>query len=283
MRVVSQSEPVIEAYVSEQQVAAISPGQAVRFLPASARPAGDRGRSRGGRQVAAEGAARPLLASIYGGDIVVKQGQHGALVAQDAVFRVTVKPLGGVAEGRRRDPRQRADRDQLPIRRRELRLSHPFGPDQGERHLTTRRLRKTMAKNIQAFASPRQQAEDAARRPTPHAHDRPRAAHAVRRRARHRPRHQGHGGRPRRTLPRPAPLRRTTLLRPALSPRGMPIRPRRPRPRTALPPSSPSRRPLSRPARRRRRRTHCRSRVPKRSMLRASRSSRRNRCSSTPG
>jgi hypothetical protein len=39
---------------------------------------------------------RPLLASIYGGDVVVKQGQRGALVAQDAVYRVMVKPLGNV-------------------------------------------------------------------------------------------------------------------------------------------------------------------------------------------
>jgi hypothetical protein len=39
---------------------------------------------------------RPLLASVYGGDVVVKRATHGALVPQDAVFRVTVKPLGEV-------------------------------------------------------------------------------------------------------------------------------------------------------------------------------------------
>ena len=37
-----------------------------------------------------------LLASTYGGDIVVKQGAHGSLVAQDAVYRVMIQPLGGV-------------------------------------------------------------------------------------------------------------------------------------------------------------------------------------------
>jgi putative peptide zinc metalloprotease protein len=40
--------------------------------------------------------SRPVLASIYGGEIAVKQGPRGALLAQDAVFRVTVKPLGAM-------------------------------------------------------------------------------------------------------------------------------------------------------------------------------------------
>jgi putative peptide zinc metalloprotease protein len=96
MRVVSQSEAVIEAYVTEQQVAAISPGQTVRFFPRLAdRPVLE------GKVLAVDRAPqkelqRPLLASIYGGDVLVKQGQRGALVAQDAVYRVMVKPIGNV-------------------------------------------------------------------------------------------------------------------------------------------------------------------------------------------
>jgi putative peptide zinc metalloprotease protein len=94
MRVVSQSEPVIEAYVSEQQVAAIKAGQTVRFFPRLPdRPVLD------GKVVAVDRAPqkelqRPLLASIHGGDIVVKQGPNGSLVAQDAVYRVMITPLG---------------------------------------------------------------------------------------------------------------------------------------------------------------------------------------------
>jgi len=38
--------------------------------------------------------SRPLLASLHGGAVVVKQDQHGSLVAQDALFRVIVKPMG---------------------------------------------------------------------------------------------------------------------------------------------------------------------------------------------
>ena len=39
---------------------------------------------------------RPLLASTHGGEILVKQSQHGSLVAQDALYRVIVRPLGEV-------------------------------------------------------------------------------------------------------------------------------------------------------------------------------------------
>jgi putative peptide zinc metalloprotease protein len=40
--------------------------------------------------------SRPVLASIYGGEIAVKQGPRGALVAQDAVFRVLIKPVDAI-------------------------------------------------------------------------------------------------------------------------------------------------------------------------------------------
>jgi putative peptide zinc metalloprotease protein len=94
MRVVSADAQLIEAYVSERQVAAIVPGQTVRFFPHSPdRPLIS------GEVVAVDRSpqkqlSRPLLASLHGGEVVVKQDQHGTLVAQDAVFRVIVKPMG---------------------------------------------------------------------------------------------------------------------------------------------------------------------------------------------
>ena len=78
MRVVSQSEPVIEAYVSEQQVAAIAPGQTVRFFPRLPdRPVLE------GEVVAVDRSPqkelqRPLLASIHGGDVVGQAGTSAA-------------------------------------------------------------------------------------------------------------------------------------------------------------------------------------------------------------
>ena len=99
MRVVSDTDQVIEVYVNEQQVAAIQPGQVVRFYPhMPGRPVIS------GEVVAVDKSplkelSRPLLASIYGGDIAVKQGSRGALVTQDAVFRVTVKPRGLALRG----------------------------------------------------------------------------------------------------------------------------------------------------------------------------------------
>jgi putative peptide zinc metalloprotease protein len=94
MRVISTDTVLIEAYVGERQVAAILPGQTVRFFPhLPDRPV------LSGEVVAVDKSpqkqlARPLLASLHGGQIVVKQDQHGSLIAQDAVFRVIVKPLG---------------------------------------------------------------------------------------------------------------------------------------------------------------------------------------------
>jgi putative peptide zinc metalloprotease protein len=94
MRIVSQDDALIEAYVSERQVAAINPGQAVRFfshLPD--RPVIEGEVLSVDKSPQAE-LSRPLLASVHGGAIDVKQGAHGSLVAQDAIFRVIVKPIG---------------------------------------------------------------------------------------------------------------------------------------------------------------------------------------------
>ena len=94
MRVVSEDAPLIEAYVSERQVAAIIPGQSVRFFPQLPdRPVLI------GEVIAVDKSpqkelSRPLLASLHGGDVVVKKDEHGSLIAQDAVFRVIVRPVG---------------------------------------------------------------------------------------------------------------------------------------------------------------------------------------------
>jgi putative peptide zinc metalloprotease protein len=96
MRVVSDSDQLIEAYVGERQVAAVRSGQTVRFYPHHAGRPVLSGEVISVDKTPQKELSRPLLASIYGGDVAVKQGARGALVAQDAVFRVTVKPLGEV-------------------------------------------------------------------------------------------------------------------------------------------------------------------------------------------
>lgn len=96
MRVVSDREQLIEAYVDERQVAAVEPGQVVRFYPRLPdRPV------LSGTVVAVDKSpqkelTRPLLASTYGGQIAASQGPRGQLIAHDAVFRVTVRPSGEV-------------------------------------------------------------------------------------------------------------------------------------------------------------------------------------------
>ncbi|MGQ0652736.1 MAG: site-2 protease family protein [Betaproteobacteria bacterium] len=93
MRVVSQETPVIEAFVDERQVAAIEAGQAVKFYPQRPDRPVIEGRVLAVDRSPQKELTRPLLASTYGGAIEVKQGAQGALVAQDAVFRVVVKPV----------------------------------------------------------------------------------------------------------------------------------------------------------------------------------------------
>jgi putative peptide zinc metalloprotease protein len=93
MRVVSDSEQVVEAYVNERQVSAVRPGQIVRFYAHQPDLPVIRGEVVSVDKSPQKELGRPLLASTYGGEIAVKQGSRGTLLTQDAVFRVTVKPL----------------------------------------------------------------------------------------------------------------------------------------------------------------------------------------------
>ena len=94
MRVVSQTEPMIEVFVDQRQVAAIREGQTVRFFPHRADRAILRGTVISVERTPQKELARPLLASIHGGDVAVKKSHQGALVLQDSLFRVAVKPVG---------------------------------------------------------------------------------------------------------------------------------------------------------------------------------------------
>jgi putative peptide zinc metalloprotease protein len=94
MRVVSQTEPVIEVFVDQRQVAAIREGQTVRFFPHQADRPVLKGLVIGVERTPQKELARPLLASVNGGDVMVKKSPHGALVPQDAIFRIAVKPVG---------------------------------------------------------------------------------------------------------------------------------------------------------------------------------------------
>ena len=135
MRVVSQSEPVIEAYVTEQQVAALAPGQTVRFFPRQADRPVLEGRVLVGRQGAAEGAA----AAAARVDLRRRRGrQAGPARRADRAGRGLSRHGQAArrrAEGRRGDRRQRQDRNQLPLPGGKLRLPHHLALHTGKRHL----------------------------------------------------------------------------------------------------------------------------------------------------
>jgi putative peptide zinc metalloprotease protein len=90
MRVVRQNAGVIEAFVGESQVGALSVGQHVRFYPGAA------GRDVVGGAISAidTGASaqlpRALLASTFGGDIAVNSTHTKELRAHEAVYRVLI-------------------------------------------------------------------------------------------------------------------------------------------------------------------------------------------------
>jgi len=92
MKIVSEAEPLIEVFVSERQVGAIQPGQTVHFYPAVPNRPVVRGTLVAVDKSPLKELPQPLLASVFGGDIAVSPASKGRLIAQEAVFRVMVKP-----------------------------------------------------------------------------------------------------------------------------------------------------------------------------------------------
>lgn len=98
MHVVSQGDALIEAFVDERQVRAVSAGQSIRFYPSRADLPPLTGTVLAVDKSPIKELSRPVLASVYGGNIAVTQSQNGALLAQDAAYRVTVAPAGVVPQ-----------------------------------------------------------------------------------------------------------------------------------------------------------------------------------------
>lgn len=96
MRVVSDADPVIEAFVGERQLAAIAAGQTVRFYSSLPNAPMVEGKVVRIDRTPIKEITQPLLASTHGGDVLVSPSGNGAPVAHEAVFRVLVKPLGAM-------------------------------------------------------------------------------------------------------------------------------------------------------------------------------------------
>jgi putative peptide zinc metalloprotease protein len=97
LRVVSEEQPFVEAFVGERQLDAIAVGQTVRFYPSFPNTPVIEGRVAYVDRTPIKEIKRPLLASVHGGDIVVDPNEGRGLVAHEAVFRVGVKPVSDVS------------------------------------------------------------------------------------------------------------------------------------------------------------------------------------------
>jgi putative peptide zinc metalloprotease protein len=98
MRVVSESERMIEMYVSESQVEAIKPGQDVSFFPAVPKVPVMKGTVIAVDKTPSRQIHRPLLASTFGGDLAAVSDPKEGLIAYDATFRVLIKPAPGTLD-----------------------------------------------------------------------------------------------------------------------------------------------------------------------------------------
>ena len=92
MRVVSEETPLIEAFVSEHQVSPLAAGQSVRFYPELPGMPAVRGKLVAVDRTPLREVSRPLLASLHGGEILVSPKSRAPLLAQEAVYRVTIRP-----------------------------------------------------------------------------------------------------------------------------------------------------------------------------------------------
>jgi putative peptide zinc metalloprotease protein len=92
MKIVSESEPLLEIFVSERQIGAVRPGQDVHFYPSVPNHPVVRGTLVAVDKSPLKELPQPLLASVFGGDIAISTTAKNRLTAQDAVFRVLVKP-----------------------------------------------------------------------------------------------------------------------------------------------------------------------------------------------
>ncbi len=95
LRLVATRGSEVEAFLSEAQLAGVRIGQRARFYPSQAGASVVAGEVVAIDTVAGKQIARPLLASVYGGEIAARKGEHGELVANEALYRVVMRVDAG--------------------------------------------------------------------------------------------------------------------------------------------------------------------------------------------
>ena len=109
-RVVSGADSLAYLFVHESQVGRIEPGARVRLLPRRADPYAVEATVAGIDSTASRLLPQAMLASVHGGPIAARAGSNGELVANESLYRVTVRvnaqtrelgPVTGHIEGAR--------------------------------------------------------------------------------------------------------------------------------------------------------------------------------------
>jgi putative peptide zinc metalloprotease protein len=92
MRIVSPGAAGVEAFVTDSQIEAVEIGQLVKFIPEVAGMSAVAGRVVAIDKTASKQITRSILAGPYGGGIPAVTDRRGGATAQNAVYRVVIRP-----------------------------------------------------------------------------------------------------------------------------------------------------------------------------------------------
>jgi putative peptide zinc metalloprotease protein len=95
MRIVSPGAAGIEAFVTDSQIEAVAVGQIVKFIPEVAGRPAVTGKVMSIDKTANKQISRIVLAGPYGGGIPAVTDRRGGATAQNAIYRVVIRPDAG--------------------------------------------------------------------------------------------------------------------------------------------------------------------------------------------
>jgi len=99
MRIVSPGAAGIEAFVTDSQIESVAVGQVVKFIPEVAGMSAVAGKVVSIDKTASKQISRNVLAGPYGGGIPAVTDKRGGATAQNAIYRVVIRPEASFKPG----------------------------------------------------------------------------------------------------------------------------------------------------------------------------------------